>query len=110
MLSFVSRFREYFFPSALAADFWKNRTVVADVAISPYIRTCGEILARHNLKTTVHAFGTNVEGNLTNVKEAVADCIETLHKQNIPHVSAIIKLSSDTKKENTLDSRMKSVA
>ncbi len=108
------------FSSVPSDDFWKNRNIVADVAISPigvgsslssHVRTCGEILAsKHNLKTTMHAFGTNVEGNLKDIEAAVEDCIQTLHqKQKVPRVSATITICSRIDKEQSLENRIKNV-
>ncbi len=119
MIPFVSKIYSRLFPSVKAEDFWKDRTVVADLAlspsgvgasISPYVRTCGEILANnHKLKTTMHAFGTNVEGTLPHIELAVKDCIQTLHRQGVPRVSATLTICSRTDKDQSLASRMENV-
>lgn len=121
MIPFVSRIYDRLFPSVKAEDFWKNRNVVADLAISPigvgpsmssHVRTCGEILAnkKYNLTTKMHAFGTNVEGSLPNVESAVEDCIQALHKQGVPRVSATLTISSRTDKNQSLASRLAAAA
>lgn len=118
MFSFVSKVYERLFPPAVKDDFWKNRKVVADLAISPIgtgasmssqLRTCGEILAKpeYHLKSTMHAFGTNLEGKLEDIEAAVRDCIATLHRQKVPRVSATLTISSRIDKEQSLKDRMK---
>jgi uncharacterized protein (TIGR00106 family) len=119
MFSFVSNLYGRLFSPTKAELSWKDRTVVADIAISPsgvgpsmspYVRTCGEILAsKHNLKTTMHAFGTNVEGPLGKIEAAVGDCIQALHKQGVPRVSTTLTICSRIDKEQSLESRMKSI-
>ena len=118
MFSFVSRMYGRLFSPIKPESFWKDRKVVADLAISPigtgpsmssYVRTCGEILAKpqYHLKTTMHAFGTNVEGSLNDIEGAVRDCIETLHRQKVPRVSATLTISSRIDKQQSLKDRMR---
>lgn len=112
-----SRIRDYFFPSKSQADLMEGLNVVADIAvspvgvgasISPYIKTCGEILKSHHLKVVTHAFGTNVEGKWADIQEALRDCHRTLHQQQVPRVSSTITFSTRTDKEQSLASRMTS--
>ena len=119
MFSFVSNLYGRLFTPVKPELSWKDRNVVADISVSPsgvgpsmssHVRTCGEILAsKHNLKTTMHAFGTNVEGKLGDIEAAVEDCIRTLHQQKIPRVSTTLTICSRIDKPQSLESRMKSV-
>jgi uncharacterized protein (TIGR00106 family) len=119
MFSFVSNLYGRLFTPIKSELSWKDRNVVADVSISaigtdpsmsPHVRTCGEILANnHNLKTTMHAFGTNVEGKLRDIERATEDCIQALHKQGVPRVSTTLTICSRIDKPQSLETRMKSV-
>jgi uncharacterized protein (TIGR00106 family) len=44
------------------------------VSLSSYIAECESVLERAGLKTRLHAFGTNIEGEWEAVMEAVRTC------------------------------------
>lgn len=120
MLSFVSKAYRYLFSAPTKAeDLLDKLNVTADISIvpvgvgtslSPYVKTCTDLLKDHNLEVHTHAFGTNVSGKWTDIQEAIRDCHRTLHGQNIARVSTTVKISTRTDRaDQSIASRIKSV-
>ncbi|MFI4938575.1 MAG: MTH1187 family thiamine-binding protein, partial [Candidatus Berkiellales bacterium] len=55
-------------------------------SFSKYIAECERILKKANLKVQLHAEGTNIEGDLNEVMEAIKRCLETLHDMEVPRL------------------------
>ena len=49
------------------------------VSLSPYVAACEKVLAEVGLKTVLHAYGTNIEGEWDKVFAAVKRCHEVVH-------------------------------
>lgn len=113
MISLVSKIREYIFPKIKEEE---TLNVVADIATTaigkevsqtPYLETCRRILQKHHLKLHTHAFGTNAEGKLKDISEALRECHQALHSDGVPRVSSTVTISTRTDKEQSLESRLK---
>jgi uncharacterized protein (TIGR00106 family) len=92
--------------------------VIADLTVSPfgvglsvsnYIAACHEIFAEAGLKTNLHAYGTNIEGDWDEVLSAVKKCHETLHQMGVPRLTSSLKIGTRTDREQTMDDKMDSV-
>ncbi len=79
------------------------------VSVSSYVAACERILKEAGLKTQLHAYGTNIEGEWDAVLAAVKKCHETVHAMGAPRVSSIIKLGTRTDRDQTMDDKVKSV-
>lgn len=79
------------------------------LSLAPYIRKCQEILKKAKLKTNLHAYGTNIEGNWDDVFGAIKKCHEALHKDGVPRISTSIKVGTRTDKPQTIDGKIQSV-
>jgi uncharacterized protein (TIGR00106 family) len=79
------------------------------VSLSPYVAACEKVLAEARLKTVLHAYGTNIEGEWDNVFAAVKRCHEVVHEMGAPRVSTIIKLGTRTDRAQTMADKVKSV-
>ncbi len=79
------------------------------VSLSCYISECQKILQAANLKTQLHACGTNIEGEWDAVFAAVKACHERLHEMGAPRITTTIKLGTRTDKEQTMEDRINSV-
>ncbi len=79
------------------------------VSVSKYVVACHEILQASGLKTTLHAYGTNVEGDWDLVMSAVKQCHETIHNMGAPRISTTIKLGTRTDREQSMDDKIESV-
>ncbi len=79
------------------------------VSLSSYVAACEKILAEAGLKTSLHAYGTNVEGEWDAVFAAIKRCHETVHQMGAPRISTVIKLGSRSDREQTMEDKIKSV-
>lgn len=114
MIPFVSTIRG-FFSSRKKQKIAEPMYVVADIAttalgkgasIAPYVQSCREILEKHHLKLNNHAFGTNAEGRLSDLEDAVRECHQVLHSKGVPRVSTNLTISSRTDKAQSLKTRL----
>jgi uncharacterized protein (TIGR00106 family) len=79
------------------------------VSLSGYVAACERVLVEAGLRTRLHAYGTNVEGEWDVVMGAVKRCHETLHGMGAPRVMTTIQLGTRTDREQTLEDKVRSV-
>ncbi len=79
------------------------------VSVSQYVAACERILKDAGLKTQLHAYGTNVEGEWDAVFGAIKQCHETVHAMGAPRISTVIKLGTRVDREQTMEDKLKSV-
>lgn len=79
------------------------------LSVSKYIAACHKIFDEAGLKTNLHAYGTNIEGEWDEVFAAVKKCHETLHKMGVPRLTSSIKVGTRTDKEQTMEDKVDSV-
>jgi uncharacterized protein (TIGR00106 family) len=92
--------------------------VIADLCIVPLgvglsvskeIAVCERILADAGLKTHLHAYGTNIEGEWDEVFAAVKRCHEALHAAGVPRISTNMRFGTRVDREQTMDDKIRSV-
>ncbi len=92
--------------------------VIADVCIIPIgvgvsvskeIAICERIFQAAGLKSMVHAYGTNIEGEWDTVFAAVKKCHETLHSTGVPRISTSMRFGTRTDREQTMADKIRSV-
>ena len=79
------------------------------ISVSPYVAACEKILTQAGLKTHLHAYGTNIEGEWDVVFAAVKRCHEVIHEMGAPRVSSIMKFGTRTDRHQTMDDKVRSV-
>lgn len=79
------------------------------VSVSKYIVACEKVLNQAGLKTELHAYGTNVEGEWDQVMAAVKRCHEVVHDLGAPRISTTIKLGTRTDRVQTMADKVRSV-
>ena len=79
------------------------------VSVSKYVAACQEILAEAGLKTNLHAYGTNIEGEWDAVMAAVKRCHERVHAMGAPRITTTIKVGTRTDRRQTMDDKVNSV-
>ena len=79
------------------------------VSVSKYIAECEIILKDAGLKTQLHAYGTNIEGEWDDVFGAVKRCHERVHEMGAPRITTTIKVGTRTDRVQTMDDKVKSV-
>lgn len=79
------------------------------VSLSKYIAECERILKSKNLKIQLHSEGTNFEGELEDVLNAVKNCIDAVHRLGAPRVATSLKISSRIDKIESMQEKINSV-
>jgi uncharacterized protein (TIGR00106 family) len=79
------------------------------VSVSEYVVACNEILKKAGLKTQLHAYGTNIEGEWDKVMSAVKDCHEKVHGMGAPRITTTIKLGTRIDRAQTMEDKVSSV-
>ncbi|NJD08877.1 MAG: MTH1187 family thiamine-binding protein [Gemmatimonadetes bacterium] len=78
----------------------------AGVSVRTHVKRAHQLLADSGLQVALHAFGTNVEGELADILEAVRRVHETLHAEGVIRLATAIKLGTRTDKEPTLAGKL----
>jgi uncharacterized protein (TIGR00106 family) len=79
------------------------------VSVSTYVAACERILADAGLKTALHAFGTNIEGDWDEVFGAIKRCHEELHAMGAPRIHTTVRVGTRTDKTQSLGDKVSSV-
>ncbi len=79
------------------------------VSVSKYIAACEEVLKDSGLKTALHAYGTNIEGEWDDVMASVKKCHEKVHEMGAPRITTTIKLGTRTDREQSMEDKIESV-
>ena len=79
------------------------------VSLSSYIAACEKVLTGAGLKTSLHSYGTNIEGEWDEVFAAVKRCHEVVHEMGAPRITTTIKLGTRTDRAQTMEDKVRSV-
>jgi uncharacterized protein (TIGR00106 family) len=79
------------------------------LSVSKYIAECEKILQDAGLKTMLHAYGTNIEGEWDDVFNAVKKCHEIIHQMGAPRISSTLRVGTRTDREQSMEDKIKSV-
>ncbi len=79
------------------------------VSVSKYVVACQDILKNAGLKTQLHAYGTNIEGEWDEVMTAVKACHEKVHGMGAPRITTTIKLGTRVDRSQTMEDKVSSV-
>lgn len=79
------------------------------VSLSSYIAACEKVLSAAGLKTALHAYGTNVEGEWDDVFAAVKRCHEVVHELGAPRITTTIKVGTRTDRPQSMEEKIRSV-
>ena len=79
------------------------------VSLSQYVACCHEIFEKRNITSTLHANGTNLEGEWDEVIGAIKECHELIHQGGVPRIASIIKVGTRIDREQSMDDKIKSV-
>ncbi len=79
------------------------------ISVSEYVVVCHEVLKKAGLKTQLHAYGTNVEGEWDVVMAAVKECHERVHGKGAPLITTTIKMGTRVDREQTIEDKVSSV-
>ncbi|MGP8246903.1 MAG: MTH1187 family thiamine-binding protein [Bryobacteraceae bacterium] len=79
------------------------------VSVSKEVALCERILAEAGLKTKLHAYGTNIEGDWDAVFQAVKRCHEALHAAGVPRISTSMRFGTRTDRVQKMEDKIRSV-
>ena len=79
------------------------------VSVSKYVVACEKVINEAGLKSSLHAYGTNIEGDWDQVMAAVKKCHETVHGMGAPRITTTIKLGTRTDRNQTMEDKVQSV-
>jgi uncharacterized protein (TIGR00106 family) len=79
------------------------------VSVSTYIAACEKVLTGAGLKTSLHSYGTNIEGEWDEVFDAIKRCHEVVHEMGAPRITTTIKLGTRTDRDQTMEDKVRSV-
>jgi uncharacterized protein (TIGR00106 family) len=79
------------------------------VSLSAYIAECEKILVEAGLKTSLHSYGTDIEGEWDDVFAAIRRCHEKVHAMGAPRISTTIKMGTRTDRDQSMQDKIDSV-
>ena len=79
------------------------------VSVSKYVAACGEVLDQAGLKSQLHAYGTNIEGDWDEVFAAIKRCHERVHELGAPRITSTLKFGTRTDRLQTMADKIHSV-
>ena len=79
------------------------------VSVSRHVAACQQVLEDAGLSYSMHAYGTNIEGEWDDVFATVKRCHEVVHQMGAPRISTSIKVGTRIDREQTMDDKIKSV-
>ena len=78
----------------------------AGVSVRKEVMRAHEVLEESGLNITLHANGSNLEGELGEVLATVQRAIETLHAEGVVRLSSHIKIGTRTDKVPTMAGKL----
>jgi uncharacterized protein (TIGR00106 family) len=79
------------------------------VSVSRYVAACERVLREAGLSHTLHAYGTNIEGEWDDVFAAIRRCHEVVHEMGAPRISSTLRFGTRTDREQTMRDKVESV-
>ena len=79
------------------------------VSVSNEIAACERVLAEAGLKTKLHAYGTNIEGEWDDVFDAIRRCHEVVHGMGAPRISSTMRFGTRVDRPQSIEDKISSV-
>lgn len=79
------------------------------LSVSKYVAACHEIIKADGLKSELHAYGTNIEGDWDAVFAVVKKCHEKVHEMGAPRITTTIKAGTRVDRDQTMADKVASV-
>lgn len=79
------------------------------VSVSKYVAACEGVLREAGLSHTLHAYGTNIEGEWDDVFAAIRRCHEVVHGMGAPRISSTLRFGTRTDRGQTMREKVESV-
>jgi len=79
------------------------------LSVSKEVAACERVLTEAGLKTKLHAYGTNIEGEWDEVFAAIKRCHEVLHEMGVPRITSSLRFGTRTDREQQMEDKVRSV-
>lgn len=79
------------------------------VSVSEYVAECERIIQRAGLNSTLHPYGTVIEGEWDAVMAVVKQCHEKIHAMGSPRILSTLKIGTRTDREQSMQDKIDSV-
>jgi uncharacterized protein (TIGR00106 family) len=79
------------------------------VSLSAYVAACEKLLAQSTLVYSLHANGTNIEGDWDAVFAVIKQCHEVVHQMGAPRIFTTLKVGTRTDKAQHMGDKIRSV-
>jgi uncharacterized protein (TIGR00106 family) len=79
------------------------------LSLSSYVAACEKVFTEHGLEPTLHANGTNVEGEWDRVMGALKACHEKLHEMGVPRIATNLRLGTRVDREPSMNAKLEAV-
>jgi uncharacterized protein (TIGR00106 family) len=78
-------------------------------SVSRYVAACERVLIDAGLDASLHANGTNIEGEWDTIFAAIKRCHEVVHGMGAPRIFTTVKVGTRTDRDQTMEQKVKSV-
>ena len=78
-------------------------------SVSRHVAACQGVLEAAGLSHSMHAYGTNIEGEWDEVMAAVKRCHELVHQMGAPRISSTLKVGTRTDRSQSMADKIRSV-
>ena len=79
------------------------------VSVSKYVTACQRVFREAGLKTHLHSYGTNLEGEWDDVFAAIKRCHQVVHEMGAPRITSTLRFGTRTDREQTMEAKVESV-
>ena len=79
------------------------------VSVSDYVAECERIIRRAGLASTLHPYGTVIEGEWDEVMATVKKCHEKVHDMGAPRILSTVKIGTRTDRVQSMQDKIDSV-
>jgi len=76
------------------------------VSVRAEVKRAHRIIEESGLTVTLHANGTNVEGDIERILETIRTIHETLHQEGAVRLVSYVKIATRTDKRPTLEGKL----
>jgi len=83
--------------------------ITGDISLRKEVAKAHQILKNTGLPVQLHGYGTNIEGNIDTILNAIKEIHEQLHTDGVPRISTSIKIGSRIDKESSVQAKMNAV-
>jgi uncharacterized protein (TIGR00106 family) len=79
------------------------------VSVSKYVAACEQVVSEAGLKSMLHAYGTNIQGEWDEVFAVVKKCHEVIHEMGAPRITTTIKAGTRVDRTQSMQDKIDSV-